>query len=220
MIRLHAMILFLCEINGWHTRHYCNFTCSVHQFYDVADGVLALTTGDSQFEYYQKTLGGMARDTWDAVVAVGDVVAAAAWPQTVEGFWSCLDVFIARYICDADLEDMWLFLDQSKEPYMMTCVELCSCLRFLNQLMHFFPGANNTAPYDEGCMKLMYLNMMPVKFWTQFAVIGWCITDAAFSLDQLVDYMTVLEEASKASRKIECTCAKQFSFSVNYSQIL
>ena len=175
----------------------------MHQFYDVADGVLALTTGDSQFEYYQKTLGGMARDTWDAVVALGDVVAAAAWPQTVQGFWSCLDVFIAQYICDADLEDMWLFLDQSKEPYMMTCVGLCSCLRFLNQFMHFFPGANNTAPYDEGCMKLMYLNMMPVKFWTQFAVIGWCITDAAFSLDQLVDYMTVLEEASKSSRKIE-----------------
>ena len=86
---------------------------------------------------------------------------------------------------------------------MMTCVELCSCLRFLNQLMHFFPGSNNTAPSDEGCMKLMYLNMMPVKFQPQFAVIGWCITDAAFSLDQLVDYMTVLEEASKASRKIE-----------------
>ena len=28
MIRLHAMILFLCEINGWHTRYYCNFACS------------------------------------------------------------------------------------------------------------------------------------------------------------------------------------------------
>ena len=28
MIRLHAMILFLCQINGWHTRYYCNFTCS------------------------------------------------------------------------------------------------------------------------------------------------------------------------------------------------
>ena len=108
----------------------------------------------------------MARDTWDAVVAVGDGVAAAAWPQTVVGFQSCLDVFIAQYIHDADLEDMWLFLDQSKEPYMMTCVELCSCLRFINQLMHFFPGSNNTAPSDEGCMKLMYLNMMPVKFRT------------------------------------------------------
>ena len=99
---------------------------------------------------------------------------------------------------------MWLFLDQSKKPYTMTCVELCSCLRFLNQLMHFFPGANNTAPYDEGCMKLMFLNMMPVKFRTQFAVSGQHITDTAFSLDQLVDYMTVLEEASKASCEIKC----------------
>ena len=67
----------------------------MHKFYDVADGVLALTTGGSQFEYYQQTLGGMAHDTWDAVVAAGDVAAAAAWPQTVVGFWSCLDVFIA-----------------------------------------------------------------------------------------------------------------------------
>ena len=37
----------------------------------------------------------MAHDTWDAVVAAGDTAAAAAWPQTVVGFWSCLDVFIA-----------------------------------------------------------------------------------------------------------------------------
>ena len=49
----------------------------------------------------------------------------------------------------------------------------------------------------------MFLNMMPVKFRTQFAVSGWRITDAAFSLDHLVDYMTVLEEASKASCDID-----------------
>ena len=67
----------------------------------------------------------------------------------------------------------------------------------------FFPGANNTAPYNEGCMKLMFLNMMPVKFRTQFAVSGQDRTDAAFSLDHIVDYMTVLEEASKASHDID-----------------
>ena len=67
----------------------------MHEFYDIADGVLALTTGGSQFEYYWQTLDRMACDTWDAVVAAGDVAAAAAWPQTVVGFWSCLDVFIA-----------------------------------------------------------------------------------------------------------------------------
>ena len=99
----------------------------------------------------------MAHDTWDAVVAVGDVAAAAGWPQTVVGFWSSLDDFIAQYIHYMDLEDMRLFLDQSKKPYMMTCVEVCSCLRFLNQFVHFFQGANNTAPNNEGCMKLMFL---------------------------------------------------------------
>ena len=45
--------------------------------------------------------------------------------------------------------------------------------------------------------------MMLVKFRTQFAVSGRCIMDDAFSLDQLVDYMTVLEEASQASQKLE-----------------
>ena len=49
----------------------------------------------------------------------------------------------------------------------------------------------------------MFLNMMPMKFRTQFAVSGQHITDAAFSLDHLIDYMTVLEEASKAFRDIE-----------------
>ena len=107
----------------------------MHEFYDVADGVLALTTGGYWFKYYRQTLGGMAHDTWDAVVAAGDVAATAAWPQMVVGFQSCLDVFIVQYIRDTDLEDMGLFLDQSKKLYTMTCVELCSCLRFLNQLM-------------------------------------------------------------------------------------
>ena len=46
--------------------------------------------------------------------------------------------------------------------------------------------------------------MMPVKFRTQFTVSGRRIMDDAFFLDQLVDYMTVLEEASQASQELEC----------------
>ena len=67
----------------------------MHVFYNIADGVLALTTGGSRFEYYWQTLGGMGCDTWDAVAATGDIATAAAWPQMVAAFWSCLDVFIA-----------------------------------------------------------------------------------------------------------------------------
>ena len=59
---------------------------NVHEFYDIADGVLALTTGGSQFEYYWQTLGGTAHDTWDAVVATRDIAAAVAWPQMVDVF--------------------------------------------------------------------------------------------------------------------------------------
>ena len=81
-------------------------------------------------------------------------------------------------------------------------MELSTHLQFINQLMTFFP--NNTAPLDEACLKLIFLNMTPVKLRTQFAISGERITDAAFSLDQLVDYMTVLEEASRASRELEC----------------
>ena len=123
----------------------------------------------------------------------------AVWPVSVAGFHDCLNVFIAQYIHDMDLEDMHLFLDHSKKPYATTCVELSSHLHFVNQLMPFFPGANNITPFSEACLKLNFLNMMPVKFQTQFAISGQCITDDTFSLDQLVDYMTILEEASQAS---------------------
>ena len=98
---------------------------------------------------------------------------------------------------------MHLFLDHSKKPYAMTCVELSSHLRFVHQLMRFFPGANNITPFSEACLKLIFLNMMLVKFITQFAISGRCITDDTFSLDQLVDYMTILEEASQASWELE-----------------
>ena len=114
----------------------------------------------------------MPQDTWDAIVTAGDLTTGAAWPVSVAGFRDCLDVFITQYIHDTDLEDMCLFLDHSKKPYAITCVELSSHLRFVNQLMTFFPGANNTAPFSEACLKLIFLNMMPVKFRTQFATSG------------------------------------------------
>ena len=95
------------------------------------------------------------------------------------------------------------FLDRSKKPYAMTCVELSSHLHFMNQLMQFFPGTNNIAPFSEAHLKLIFLNMMLVKFRTQFAISGRHITDDTFSLDQLVDYMTVLEEVSQASWELE-----------------
>ena len=36
---------------------------NVHEFFDIADGIFALTQGAMQFEYYQQTLGGSLRDT-------------------------------------------------------------------------------------------------------------------------------------------------------------
>ena len=127
----------------------------------------------------------------------------AAWPVSVAGFHDCLNIFIAWYVHDTDMEDMRLFLDHSKKPYATTCMELCSHLRFVNQLMQFFPGANNADPFSEACLKLIFLNMMLVIFRTQFATSGQHIMDDAFSLDQLVDYMAILEEASQASREME-----------------
>ena len=146
--------------------------CNVHEFFDISDGIFALTQGATWFKYYQQTLGGSHRDTWDTIVTAGDLTTGAAWPVSVAGFHDCLNIFIAWYIHDMDLEDMCLFLDCSKKPYAMTCVELSSHLCFINQLMQFFPGANNATPFSEAHLKLIFLNMMPVKFRTQFAISG------------------------------------------------
>ena len=69
------------------------------------------------------------------LLPVGDLTTGAAWPASVAGFCDCLNVFIAQYIHDMDLEDMHLFLDCSKRPYTTTCMELSSHLLFVNQLM-------------------------------------------------------------------------------------
>ena len=145
------------------------------------------------------SLGGLPRDTWDAIVTTGDLTTGAAWPFSVAEFRDFLNIFIARYIRDMDLEDMRLFLDCSKKPYTTTCMELSSCLHFVNQLMRFFLVLT-TLPLS---VKHIFLNMMPVNFRTQFAVSGRRIMDDTFSLDQLVDYMTVLEEASQALWELE-----------------
>ena len=125
---------------------------------------LYLNQGVTQFEYYQQTLGGSPQETWDAIVTTGDLTTGAAWPVSVAGFHDCLNIFIAWYVHDTDMEDMRLFLDHSKKPYATTCMELCSHLCFVNQLMQFFPGANNAAPFSEACLKLIFLKMTLVKF--------------------------------------------------------
>ena len=109
-------------------------------------------------------MSGSSRDTWDAIVTAGDFTTGAAWPISLAGFHDCLNVFIAWYIHHMDLKDMHLFLDCSKKPYSTACMELSSHLCFINQLMQFFPGANNAAPFSEACLKWIFLNMMPVKF--------------------------------------------------------
>ena len=68
---------------------------NVHEFFDIVDGIFAITQGATQFEYYQQTLGGSPRDTWDAIVTAGDLTTGAAWPVSVAGFHDCLNVFIA-----------------------------------------------------------------------------------------------------------------------------
>ena len=68
--------------------------CNVHELFDIADGIFALTQGAARFEYYQQTLGGLPQDTWDAIVTAGDLTTGAAWPVSVAGFCDCLDVFI------------------------------------------------------------------------------------------------------------------------------
>ena len=68
---------------------------NVHEFFDIVDGIFALTQGATWSKYYRQTSGGSPRDTWYAIVTAGDLTTGAVWPVSVTGFHDCLNIFIA-----------------------------------------------------------------------------------------------------------------------------
>lgn len=152
-----------------------------------------LTNGPALYSTFRQVLSGVPRDDWDII--------AANHPNTVQGFANAIDDFIGNYIMDTDLADQRRYLDTVRKPLKFKCPLLMGRLRMLNKLLSLFPGANNTAPYDDQALKYLFYKMMPNAWQIEFLKSGNELSDANYTLDRLSRYFTITEKASDKKRR-------------------
>ncbi|KAG7345621.1 reverse transcriptase RNA-dependent DNA polymerase [Nitzschia inconspicua] len=119
----------------------------------TANSRLHLNTAPLRFQYFARCLIGAKRDDWQAVID--------NQPQnTIEHFNERISEFLDMIFVPTDLIDQKNYLMKLKKPYKLSCTELSSRLRYINSLMRWMPGANNTPPFSENDLKVMFYNMM------------------------------------------------------------
>ncbi|KAG7336766.1 hypothetical protein IV203_033678 [Nitzschia inconspicua] len=122
-------------------------------FDDVtANSRLHLNTAPLRFQYFARCLIGSKRDDWQAVID--------SKPQnTMEHFNARIAEFLDMIFVPTDLIDQKNYLMKLKKPYKLSCIELSSRLRYINSLMRWMPGANNTPPFSENDLKVMLFSL-------------------------------------------------------------
>ena len=160
----------------------------VRDFMDAtAQERLSLTTGPLKFSFFRQCLADNVRDEWDVV--------RAGVNETNINFELTIEEFIGRYILPTDLEDQKQYLDRVSKPFKLNVTALSGRLRFINQLMRYFPGANDTPPYDERGLKTLFFRMMLPEWKENFVSSGTELTDNDYTYQNLVRYMVAQETA-------------------------
>ena len=87
--------------------------------------------------------------------------------ETNECFKAAIADFIRKFLRDADLMKQKLYMDTTRKPYRMPVQELAARYLFLNNLMKWFPTANNTKPYDDYQLKFL-LHTAMLQDWKDY----------------------------------------------------
>ena len=149
--------------------------------------------GPKLFALFRQVMVTSIRQQWDT--------SRANQPNTHAGFQASVDAFINHYIKTSDYADQKRYLDTCKKPLDMTCKEFDERLKYINRLMSMLPGANNTNPYDENGLKIVFYNAMPLKWRLKFLDAGVELEDITY--DRLVQRMSNMEAAANAARRLE-----------------
>jgi hypothetical protein len=122
---------------------------TVEEFHDVASaGRLNLSTGPLKFAKFRECLGGSIRDQWD-------VVKVLQATETNDTFKAAVNAFLLKYLRESDLMKQRLYMDTTPKPFRLSVQELAARYQFLNNLMKWFPTANDVKPYDDDALKFL-----------------------------------------------------------------
>lgn len=122
---------------------------------------------------------------WQIALATWDVVSANHQQNNQQDFTNATDEFAEHYIGQTAIADQPVYLMKATKPNRMKVKTLSARLRFINSLMGWFLGANHLAPYDDEQLKQLFYNLMPLKWFHQFAQSGQELMTLQQQLQQL-----------------------------------
>jgi len=164
---------------------------AIHEFENAAtQEMLHLNTAALLYTYFRKILGSVFQLDFDELRSNN--------PDTVQGFVETRNSFVQKYIKATALNDQQRYLTTVPKPYKMMVTELATRLRLINQLMAYFPGANNIVPYTEQQLKPLFFGMMLTKWQMQFVTGGNEYLANDYPLQRLVEFMEVQETVETA----------------------
>ena len=164
--------------------------CKLYEeFNDICqDTRLDLNTGALKFEFFRQCLAGAARAHWD-------VAAAAQGGTTLANFDGAVVAWFAQYFEPTALHDQKQYFIQATKAYSMSVKDTATRVDEIIRFMRFMPGAPaaGTEIFSDVEKKMLLYRLMRPSWKTNFDASGNNITDAGYTWNMLIAYMSAQE---------------------------
>lgn len=158
---------------------------TIHEFlYACDDARLHVAIAD-RYTKLTEVLGGDLRVTWNDILNGID-----AADRTVANFPAHIRLLTSKILPNDSYTLLDDYLRTAKKPYSMDCYTVSGRLTLLNALSAYLPGSNGAVLFpDAVSRKRAFFRLMLPEWQLAFNGSGHTLDDAAYSYDQLVEYM-------------------------------
>ena len=145
-----------------------------------------LDDGPLKFEYFRQCLAGQARAHWDVAVA-------AQANDDNAAFAAAIVAWFGNYFEPTSFHDQKQYFLQATKAFSMNVKETATRVEEIIRYMAFMPGAVNPV-YSDVEKKMVLYRLMRANWKTNFDASGNVITDAGYTWNNLVTYMSAQEK--------------------------
>ena len=159
---------------------------TLQEFTDACADPRLHINGADRYVKLREVLGGSLRATWDTVTAGIDAATQADNANWIAG----LRTFARNFFPNNAFTLQDEYMRAAVKPYAMDCYTLNSRIQLINQLSAYLPGSGgNTLYADDTAIKNAFYRLMLEDWQLKFDATGNALDDAAYTLQQLVDFM-------------------------------
>ena len=156
---------------------------TLHEYIHHCDDARLHLHDADRYSKVQDVLGGDLRSTWNAL----NIPAA---DQTDANFPGHLRTFISELVPNNSYQLIDDYLRSAKKPFEMDCYTCAGRLTLLSSLSAYLPGSNgNEICPDAATKKQAFYRLMLEQWQLAFDGSGHTLDDAAYTMNQLVEYM-------------------------------